>query len=135
MKTCAEYEESISAYLDGELSGDGQEELMEHMASCPVCQRYFDDLVQDDPRRSGHTRGLFPADYGAGTEHPARPAPAQEGGPFSPLEAVDGISRLLRLGSVGGGFPPTVGKRPVWPAAVHCFLYSGGRNGKYACRS
>ena len=33
MKTCAEYEESISAYLDGELSGDGQEELMEHMAS------------------------------------------------------------------------------------------------------
>lgn len=46
MKTCAEYEESISAYLDGELSGDGQEELMEHMASCPVCQRYFDDLVE-----------------------------------------------------------------------------------------
>ncbi len=46
MKTCQEYEEFISAYLDGELSGDGQLELMEHMASCLVCQRYFDDLVE-----------------------------------------------------------------------------------------
>lgn len=46
MKTCGEYEERISAYLDGELSKDGQAELMEHMASCPVCQQYFNDLVE-----------------------------------------------------------------------------------------
>lgn len=45
MKNCREYEDWISAYLDGELSGTDQAELMEHMAACRNCQQYFDDLV------------------------------------------------------------------------------------------
>lgn len=45
MKPCEEYEVWISAFLDGELSGEDRAELMEHMAACRSCQRYFDDLV------------------------------------------------------------------------------------------
>lgn len=45
MKPCEEYEVWISAFLDGELSGEDRSELMEHMAVCRTCQRYFDDLV------------------------------------------------------------------------------------------
>lgn len=45
MKDCREYEARISALLDGELSGPEQTELMEHMAACPSCQQYFDDLA------------------------------------------------------------------------------------------
>lgn len=45
MKGCEEYELLISAFLDGELSGDERAELAEHLTACPRCQRYFDDLV------------------------------------------------------------------------------------------
>lgn len=45
MKPCEEYEVWISAFLDGELDGKDRAELMEHMAACRSCQRYFDDLV------------------------------------------------------------------------------------------
>lgn len=45
MKSCEQYEMLISAFLDGELSGDEKAEVAEHLAACPVCQRYFDDLV------------------------------------------------------------------------------------------
>lgn len=45
MRNCEAYEEWISAFLDGGLSGADQAELMEHMAGCRRCQQYFDDLV------------------------------------------------------------------------------------------
>lgn len=45
MKSCGEYEALISAFLDGELSEAERTETAEHLASCPACQRYFDDLV------------------------------------------------------------------------------------------
>ncbi len=45
MKSCEEYGLLISAFLDGELSGDEKAEVAEHLAVCPVCQQYFDDLV------------------------------------------------------------------------------------------
>lgn len=45
MRSCEEYEELISEFLDGELSKDDQAELMKHMAACRVCQQYFNDLV------------------------------------------------------------------------------------------
>lgn len=45
MRNCEAYEEWISAFLDGELSGTEQAELREHMAGCRRCQQYFDDLV------------------------------------------------------------------------------------------
>lgn len=45
MRSCEEYEELISEFLDGALSKDEQIELMKHMGVCPVCQNYFNDLV------------------------------------------------------------------------------------------
>ena len=45
MKTCEEYESLISDFLDGELSAEDRARVAEHLASCPVCQQYFDDLV------------------------------------------------------------------------------------------
>lgn len=45
MKSCEQYEPLISAFLDGELSGDEKADAAEHLAVCPVCQRYFDDLM------------------------------------------------------------------------------------------
>lgn len=45
MMNCQAYEEQISAFLDGELSGPEQAELMEHMAACQSCRQYFDDLT------------------------------------------------------------------------------------------
>ena len=45
MKTCEEYESLISDFLDGELSAEDRARVAEHLASCPACQQYFDDLV------------------------------------------------------------------------------------------
>ena len=45
MRTCEEYEALISALLDGALADEDREELMAHMAGCPACQAYFDDLL------------------------------------------------------------------------------------------
>lgn len=45
MKSCAEFEELISEFLDGTLAKDEQIALMKHMSGCPDCQKYFDDLV------------------------------------------------------------------------------------------
>ena len=45
MKHCEIYEEWISAFLDGELGLEQKIELQAHMAVCPECQRFFDDLV------------------------------------------------------------------------------------------
>lgn len=45
MKSCERYELLISAFLDGELSEAERADLAEHLAVCPDCQRYFDDLV------------------------------------------------------------------------------------------
>ena len=45
MKNCEEYEPLISGFLDGELSAEDRAKAAEHLASCPACQQYFDDLV------------------------------------------------------------------------------------------
>lgn len=45
MRTCREYEESISAFIDGCLPEADRAELEAHMAACPVCQAYFDDQI------------------------------------------------------------------------------------------
>ena len=45
MRSCGEYELLISAFLDGELSGEERVELADHLTACPACQQYFDDLV------------------------------------------------------------------------------------------
>lgn len=45
MRPCEGYEVWISAFLDGELSGEERTELMAHMTDCRRCQQYFNDLV------------------------------------------------------------------------------------------
>jgi anti-sigma factor RsiW len=45
LRPCEEYEDLISAFIDGVLPEADRERLMEHMASCPACQAYFDDQV------------------------------------------------------------------------------------------
>ena len=45
MRPCEEYEDLISAFIDGVLPEADRERLMEHMASCPACQAYFYDQV------------------------------------------------------------------------------------------
>lgn len=45
MKTCEEYAALISDFLDGELSAEDRAEVAAHLAACPACQQYFDDLV------------------------------------------------------------------------------------------
>ena len=42
MKTCAEYEELISALLDGEQSAQECEEVQAHIATCPQCRAMYD---------------------------------------------------------------------------------------------
>lgn len=45
MRPCEEYEDLISAFIDGALPEADRERLMVHMASCPACQAYFDDQI------------------------------------------------------------------------------------------
>lgn len=45
MSACREYEERISAFIDGCLPERDRAELEAHMAACPVCQAYFDDQI------------------------------------------------------------------------------------------
>lgn len=45
MRSCEEYEALISAFIDGALAEEDRGALMEHMASCPACQQYFDDQI------------------------------------------------------------------------------------------
>lgn len=45
MRTCVEYEDMISAFIDGALAERDRAALMEHMAACPACQEYFDQQI------------------------------------------------------------------------------------------
>ena len=45
MRTCEEFRELISGFLDDALSPEERVELMAHLADCPQCKAYFDDLL------------------------------------------------------------------------------------------
>lgn len=45
MRSCEEYEELVSALVDGVLPEEDRGGLMEHMAQCPACQAYFNGLI------------------------------------------------------------------------------------------
>lgn len=45
MRTCAEYEILVSAFIDGRLEAADRAELMAHMEGCPSCQEYFDAQI------------------------------------------------------------------------------------------
>ena len=45
MTHCDEYQALISPWLDGALPEEEADALREHLAVCPDCQRYYDDLM------------------------------------------------------------------------------------------
>ena len=65
MKPCEEYEALISDFLDGELSAEDRAEVAEHLASCPACQQYFDDLVAMHDAFDQIGEVPVPEDFGA----------------------------------------------------------------------
>ena len=42
MNSCEKYQEYISAYIDGQLSDELTEELMQHLSICPDCAEMFE---------------------------------------------------------------------------------------------
>ena len=45
MRSCEEFEDLASAMVDGMLEETERTLLIEHMARCPQCQVYFEDLM------------------------------------------------------------------------------------------
>lgn len=45
MENCIEYQERISALLDGALPEQERQTLLAHLAECPACQAYWDDQL------------------------------------------------------------------------------------------
>ncbi len=45
MVVCKEYESQISALMDDELTADERIAVLEHLAQCPACQAYWEDLL------------------------------------------------------------------------------------------
>lgn len=62
MDACQEYEGLISAFIDGEITETERAKLMEHMAACPACQRYFDDQIAIHDALTG-LEARAPADF------------------------------------------------------------------------
>lgn len=63
MKNCQDYEDQISAFLDGELSGPERGELMEHMAACQDCRQYFEDLAAIHEAIMGFDEAPVPEEF------------------------------------------------------------------------
>jgi anti-sigma factor RsiW len=43
---CNEFVELVTAYLDGELDAESERRLVDHLALCNGCERYFDQFRQ-----------------------------------------------------------------------------------------
>lgn len=96
MAHCDEYLELISASLDGALSPEEQEALTAHLASCPECQRLFDDLLS----LRAALRDLPPVEVPAGLKDRVMDAVAAEAEktkvvPFAPKRAPRHWQRWL----------------------------------------
>lgn len=63
MRSCEDYEDLISAFIDGALAPEDRQGLMDHMAACPRCQTYFDNqiAIQDALERVKAPEDLRPA--------------------------------------------------------------------------
>lgn len=46
MKTCVEFKENISLYIDGELAADERRLFEEHLESCPECRDEYDEILR-----------------------------------------------------------------------------------------
>lgn len=78
MKSCEKYELLISAFLDGELSEAERADVAEHLAACPGCQRYFDDLVAMHDAFGQEEDAPVPEGFGEGVMARVREMPQQE---------------------------------------------------------
>ncbi|MDE7221404.1 MAG: DUF3379 domain-containing protein [Oscillospiraceae bacterium] len=80
MKSCAEYEMLISAFLDGEASEEERAEAAEHLASCSACQKYFDDLVALHDALDQMEEVPVPEDFAAEVMDRVRETPQETAG-------------------------------------------------------
>ena len=108
MRSCQDYADRISAFLDGELSGPERGELMEHMAVCPNCRQYFDDLaaireavgeVEEVPVPEGFTRQVM--DRVRATEQDRAGTPKIIRFPWRRWTALAACCALVLLGAWG----------------------------------
>lgn len=76
MRSCAEYEALVSAFLDGEVTEAERSALAEHLTGCPACQRYFDDLVAIHDAFDQEEAGV-PPDFTAAVMERVRAVPQE----------------------------------------------------------
>ena len=138
MKPCEEYEVWISAFLDGELSGEDRAELMEHMAACRSCQRYFDDLVaihdaldqEEVPVPEGFAEQVMARVGETAQETPRRSIPFPRWRQWTALAACCALA-VLGLWS----FRSARGDRTVQDAALASMPYAAQEAGIPAAQS
>jgi hypothetical protein len=115
MKECTEYAALLDLYVDGELSPEDMARVRDHLAGCPACQRYVDDVlairaafpaVEDTDVPEGFAAGVLEAVSAA----PQNPAPAKKhqsavwARVLLPLAACCAIAVLLWGPAFSGGF-------------------------------
>ena len=109
MGACEEFEERISAFIDGQLPPEEREALMEHMADCLDCQAYFDDqiAIQDALDRAGVQAPELTADNyaqvleGVIASAGGSPAGQQAAALKASLDSYDGFCQGLRQYTAG----------------------------------
>lgn len=138
MKPCEEYEVWISAFLDGELDGEDRAELMEHMAACRSCQRYFDDLVaihdvldqEEVPVPEGFTEQVMARVGKTAQETPRKSIPFPHWRQWTALAACCALA-VLGLWS----FRSAQGDRTAQDAALASMPYAAQEAGVPAAQS
>ena len=97
--TCREFVELVTDYLEGRMAPADRARFEEHLAICPGCQTYVDQMRETLGYRARYTTAETFADF------------ARSRGPgLVPPEALAGaIDRIaaLPVPTVGGGQPPT----------------------------
>ena len=110
MRTCETYEAWLSALLDGELDPKYQAELMEHLAGCPACRQYFDDImaIQDalsepdeEKAPEGFARSVLDAVANTPQDGGAPPAPRRKKSPAPGGRGAARAAGLAQAGAVG----------------------------------
>lgn len=138
MKPCEEYEVWISVFLDGELDGEDRAELMEHMAACRSCQRYFDDLVaihdvldqEEVPVPEGFTEQVMARVGKTAQETPRKSIPFPHWRQWTALAACCALA-VLGLWS----FRSAQGDRTAQDAALASMPYAAQEAGVPAAQS
>ena len=120
MRTCGEYEDMISAFIDGALAERDRAALMEHMAACPACQEYFDQQIALHDALLADAEAICPPeDFAADVMARVR---------FTPQEKRKQTAVRLRRWPCGGaGRGPG---RSMWPPGPRTALQSRRRTSR-----